>query len=518
MRSGASAAAPRFATRSRTCGSTSGKQPGELRAGWQVINWGESTFIQGGINAINPFDVAVLRVPGAELRDALLPVGAVKFSVKPSSSTSIEVYYQYDVGRPEDRPGRQLLQRPPTWRAAGATKVMLGFGAAPDTIPVGTPVPGNPIGVAVPRTESREADQQGQYGAALRVLADGLAGTEFGLYFVNYHSRLPLIMAKTGTANGLLVSGNYAGSAQYFLVYPEDIKLFGASFNTQLPAGIALQGEISHRRDLPLQVDDVELLFAALSPLRLLPAIPQLAPVRAVGALLASTNNQLGAYGFNEEIQGYSRFDTTQVQAPRPRFSAASVAPISSPSWPKPAGARCTTCRAERAPPRGPGTYTSGNPVFTRRRVQPGTEPASAFPTSSAWGYVVAGRFEYNNAIGAVNCAPLLVLAGRERYFARPGRQLPRRPQGPDGRARRSSTRSTGSSDPELLELLRRWPVQPLERPRFRRGQHQVFLLRLMASCAARHGSSRPLVAASLALFSPAWRSARPSRAASAPA
>ena len=31
-----------------------------------------------------------------------------------------------------------------------------------------------------------------------------------------------------------------------------------------------------------------------------------------------------------------------------------------------------------------PGTYTSGNPVFQAAGVQPGTEPNSAFPTSSA--------------------------------------------------------------------------------------------------------------------------------------
>ena len=39
------------------------------------------------------------------------------------------------------------------------------------------------------------------------------------------------------------------------------------SFNTQLQAtGIALQGEVAYRKDVPLQYDDVELLFAALSP------------------------------------------------------------------------------------------------------------------------------------------------------------------------------------------------------------------------------------------------------------
>lgn len=53
-----------------------------------------------------------------------------------------------------------------------------------------------------------------------------------------------------------------------------------------------------------------------------------------------------------------------------------------------------------------PGTYTSGNPIHQQAGIQPGTEPSSAFPTSSAWGYVLAGRFDYSNVIGAVNMSP----------------------------------------------------------------------------------------------------------------
>jgi hypothetical protein len=284
---------------------------------------------------------------------------------------------------------------------------MLGFGSAPDTIAVGTPIPGNPIGVAVPRVDTVEPSDQGQYGAALRVLVDGLGGTELGLYFVNYHSRLPLIMANTGTSLGLLAQGNYAATASYFLTYPEDIKLLGASFNTQIGrTGIALQGEVSHRLDVPLQIDDVEILYAALSPLRLLPPLPQLAPLVGLGNLLAA-NNQVGAYGFSEPITGYRRFDTTQVQMTATKafthlLWADQVVLVVEGAWntvhdlPSAAELRLEA----------PGTYTSGNEVFTAARVQPGTEPASAFPTSSAWGYVVAGRFEYNNAIGAVNVVP----------------------------------------------------------------------------------------------------------------
>ena len=46
----------------------------DARLGRHVLNWGESTFIPNGINAINPFDVSKLRLPGSELREALLPV------------------------------------------------------------------------------------------------------------------------------------------------------------------------------------------------------------------------------------------------------------------------------------------------------------------------------------------------------------------------------------------------------------------------------------------------------------
>lgn len=386
-----------------------GSHPGEIRAGWQVINWGESTFIQGGINAVNPVDVSVLRVPGAELRDALLPVGAVKFGIKPSANTSIEAFYQYAWEETKIDPVGSYFSTSDL-AGAGATKVMLGFGSVPDSVGVGhAPLPPtySPVGTAVPkRSEDVKARDDGQYGVALRAVAPGIGSTEFGVYFLNYHSRLPLIGAHTGTQNGLF-GGNYAATASYFLVYPEDIQLIGASFNTQLGrTGIALQGEVAHRLDVPLQVDDVELLYAALSPLRLLPPLPQLAPLIGLGNLLASTN-QLGKYGFSEQIDGFRRFDTTQFQMTGTKafsqiLGADQVVVVAEAAWstvhdlPDQSVLRLD----------GPGTYTSGNQTHQTAGLQPGTEPASAFPTSSAWGYVLAGRADYNNAFGAVSVTP----------------------------------------------------------------------------------------------------------------
>ena len=257
-----------------------------------MINWGESTFIQGGINAINPVDVSALRVPGAELRDALLPVGAVQFSIKPSANTSFEAFYQYDWEETKIDPVGSYFSTTDL-AGAGATKVMLGFGSVPDTIAgrsraaAARAQPGRHRRAEAQRRPSRPATT-GSTASRSALFAPALGDTEFGLYFLNYHSRLPLHHGARPARPPGCSRGNYAATADYFLVYPEDIKLFGASFNTQLGrTGIALQGEVSHRSDVPLQVDDVELLYAALTPLRLLPPLPQLAPLIGLGNLLA---------------------------------------------------------------------------------------------------------------------------------------------------------------------------------------------------------------------------------------
>ncbi|HLA76945.1 MAG TPA: DUF1302 domain-containing protein [Vicinamibacteria bacterium] len=377
----------------------------EIRAGDQVLSWGESTFIQNGINVVNPIDVSALRVPGSELREGLLPVGLVWASLGLSKNVSMELFYQYKWEETIiDPPGTYFSTA--DFAGLGGSRVMLGFGSVPDTVAIG-PSPTNPIGAVVQRAEDRGARDDGQYGAALRFFLPALGGTEFGLYHVKYHSRLPVINATTGTfANVLPPKLNYAQEARYFLSYPEDIKLFGLSFNTRLAkSGIALQGEFSHRRDVPLQVDDLELLYASLTPLRLI-TIPAFVRLTQVGGLLAA-NNQLGAYGFSQDIQGFQRFNTSQFQMTATRIFGGLL-------W-----ADQATVVAEAAvghthdfPEQsvlrleGPGTYVSGNSIHQTATIQPSTEPASAFPDATAWGYQLAGRLEYNNAIKGVNLIP----------------------------------------------------------------------------------------------------------------
>ncbi|MFP3547983.1 DUF1302 family protein, partial [Rhizobium sp. SIMBA_035] len=89
-----------------------------------------------------------------------------------------------------------------------------------------------------------------------------------------YHSRSPVVSTTTanvsaatlgaiaGVANGIvpgsgsgLVQSVMLGRGQYYLEYPEDIRLYGASFSTTLPTGTAWTGEISYRPNAPVQVN-----------------------------------------------------------------------------------------------------------------------------------------------------------------------------------------------------------------------------------------------------------------------
>src|SRR5690554_2739077 len=76
-------------------------RPAQAILGRHVLNWGQSTFIQGGQNAANPIDVQALRRPGAELRDALLPVTMLSGSIAldEMGNFNLEGYYQLEWER-----------------------------------------------------------------------------------------------------------------------------------------------------------------------------------------------------------------------------------------------------------------------------------------------------------------------------------------------------------------------------------------------------------------------------------
>ena len=203
--------------------------PLDVRVGNQVLNWGESTFIPNGINVINPIDVNRLRTPGSELRDALLPVPMVYAAVEPIPDLSVEGFYQFRWEKTEIDPvgtyfssndyvgagGRYArLTLPDFAKLSDAVRAAPGLQQAinADLASLGLKYNADEPFPAIERAADQEPPDDGQYGMALRYLSPALNDAEFGFYFVNAHSRLPLVTGKVPNQRELLASLGVAGA------------------------------------------------------------------------------------------------------------------------------------------------------------------------------------------------------------------------------------------------------------------------------------------------------------------
>jgi hypothetical protein len=483
-----------------------GKMAAEVRAGRQVVSWGESTFIQNGINVINHFDVSALRVPGSELKEGFLPQEMVNFSLQFNDNLSAQAIYITDWNATVPEPAGSYFSTN-DFAPTGGSKVVLGFGSFSDQgvdfRNLGGPYITN--FQTVNRLPTEKPSNSGQFGVNLKYFAPNfIGGTEFGLFFLNYHSRLPLISGRTGTQAGVgnafgalnsvgaaaqglaaglpinaaiataaqlgvarsaaaggnlslatatqyatigantqlsrgdvtsqasnIATHEYALTSGYFTEYPEDIKLIGLSFNTQLQwGGIALQGEVAYRQDVPLQFDDVELLFAALTPfeqglatLRGTP-LPTTCPEGNAAASTLTHCGQLGSFGLDQKVQGWDLYDTYQVQFTLTKSFANILAasqmvvvaeaglthvqdmPDKLTGGPNDRGLRFN----------GPGTNVSGNYELRGRHCPTLAaadclalnlvEPQNRFADATSYGYRIAGRLEYPGLMGPWNILP----------------------------------------------------------------------------------------------------------------
>jgi hypothetical protein len=381
------------------------------RLGKQVVSWGESTFIQGGINVINPVDVSKLRVAGAELKEAFEGVNMLWGSVDLTPSVALEALYMFEY--------REIIPDPSgTYFATsdigtpGASYAMLGFVYPQPVInpdlygPVclqgnlaasDSPLPPELVavgcGLSLRRSESVFPKDSGQYGVAVRWFLESLGSTELGFYFLNYHSRLPVVSG----SSVFTLPPPFLNS--YWTEYPEDIHLLGASFNTNIGTW-ALAGEISYRPNAPLQIDDVETLFAGLTPTNVLQP-----------SYYFQYKSQLGVFGPNEYIKGWDEHKqwqgqatTTKLFGPGNIFRANQIALVAE------VGVNYVSDLPSQDFMRyeGPGTDSGGGPDWTSGDWNNPETQVDGFADDLSWGYRIATRFDYYNAIGAVTISPRL--------------------------------------------------------------------------------------------------------------
>ncbi len=387
-----------------------GNQILDLRIGNQALNWGESTFIQNGINRMSTIDVSKLRIAGTELREALEAVPMVRANLNLSDRFALEGFLPFQWKNTEIEP-RGTMFSTNDFASPGGERVLLGFGQpGVSDLVINTGV-NAPVGVDVFRAADVEARDGGEYGLALRWFEPKLNDTEFGFYFMNLHSRLPLISGWTGLLQEGFGAGNYAATAAYFREFPEDIKTFGMSFNTEVPAvpklwpsGLAFQAEFAYTKDQPLQVDDVELLFAALSPLDEFIGLD--APND--GFTLSQLANGT-PFGFDQKVSGIREKDVIQAQATITRLFGPG---LGADQWVflSEVGATYVRDMEDKSVLRyeGPGTYTSNTEWFTQAGIQPATE-VDGFADEFSWGYRMVARGEFNSLFQSINVQPTIV-------------------------------------------------------------------------------------------------------------
>ncbi len=379
-----------------------GNVPVSLRYGNQVVSWGESTFIQGGINTINPVDVQAFRAPGAEVKDALLPVEMFYFSAGITQNVTVEGFVQTDWEKTRiDDCGTFFSTN--DFVADGCGPVWQGDQGTSSEISRATQYEG-------------DADSKDQFGVALRWYVPELNDSEIGLYYIQYNSRLPYISGVVGSAPGQL--------PDYFIEYPENINLYGISLNTTTPNGWSVGAEYSFREDMPLQWNAFELIHAGTQT-----GTSLLEARRLEEAGLTPSTGALS----NTVAKGYDRYDVSQAQFTLIKFFD-QVMGANRLSLVTEFGASYVhdlpgydEARYGRSGAFGPGPIiSSGVDVCPGGSAVSNSNPSycenEGFVTDFSWGYRARFVWDYLNAFSGVNLYPQIAWTHDvEGYAPQPG-------------------------------------------------------------------------------------------------
>lgn len=225
-----------------------GDHPVTIRVGRQVVNWGESVFIPNGVgSAMGPVDATAANTPGTELKEIYLPVGQVYGQFGISKNINLVGFYQWEWEKTRLNEAGSFF----------STSDILDDAGRRILIPVDLE---NGLAATVDRIRDDDADDSGQFGVALRYVAESWNYTEFGFYFINYHDKGPQLVSQAGGGHASRDWGvdslNLLDNGSYYLKYVEDIKLYGFSMGTTIGerGDINIGCDITYRDDLPIGV------------------------------------------------------------------------------------------------------------------------------------------------------------------------------------------------------------------------------------------------------------------------
>lgn len=223
----------------------------KLKLGKHVVPWGKSQFFQNGLNSVMAFDYAAFNPPGGDPRERVIPVEQFSFDLGLTKNLKLDGFYQFKF-------------RPSVVDGCGT------FFGVSDFVPencgpiVITVTPGDKLTetalenkIYMPRTESQYAKDGGEYGLSLKQTIPSWNNAELGVYFANYHSKMPNFDGVAVTAPGV---ANF-NTSEYYSLYPEDIKMYGLSLSAKV-GDTNLFSELTHKPDQPFQRNGTDVVFA----------------------------------------------------------------------------------------------------------------------------------------------------------------------------------------------------------------------------------------------------------------
>jgi hypothetical protein len=274
----------------------------QISVGAQTVRWGESTLIaRNSIAEINSPSSVILHTPGFEISEVFQPVPAIVLSTGLSDAASMELFYQLKWEAVQPDPDGSFFGDQDIIEGRYAAVTLGNHGEDPDQRQrVNGPISLiSSTSLTVYPGDPHEPRDMGQYGARLNYLLPFNDGIEVGLYYLNYHARYPVASATAsdesctrraapsptgGASNSIIACQGFNGSLLgrqnehnpereplpvdtfgVYLEYPEDVRMFGISFNTTI-GEFSVAAEYSYRPNLPLQVHINDLIFAALQP------------------------------------------------------------------------------------------------------------------------------------------------------------------------------------------------------------------------------------------------------------
>lgn len=220
-----------------------------VRAGRHGLIWGESLFFgaNGIAGGMAPVDVVKAQsVPNTQFKEITRPINQLSTTFQLSDDVSLSAFYQLEWEE----------TRLPAAGSYFSSSDIIGEGN--ERLVVGAPFPsflgGNPDSpAAFYHGKDKDARSSGQGGLQVKFSGESV---EYGVYAMQYHDKTPKLYLKPVAGAPDFSTGKVG---EYYWAYPEDIRVFGASFSTTVEE-YSFAGEASMRWNMPLVSNGVTIL------------------------------------------------------------------------------------------------------------------------------------------------------------------------------------------------------------------------------------------------------------------